>query len=59
MEFASTPSGDYAYEQYLFAVPIVVTVNGSTKNLGYLDNHDWLGKQANRVVVKYDHFAQQ
>ena len=57
-EFASTPSGDYSYDQYLFAVPIVVTVNGSTKNLDYLNSHDWLGKPANRVVVNYDAFAQ-
>ena len=53
-----SPSGDYAYDQYLFAVPIVVTVNNSTKNLDYFDSHDWLGKPANRVVINYDGFAQ-
>lgn len=51
VEFASTPGGMCAYKKDLFAIPIVVTVNYSTGNLGYLDNHDWLGNPGNRVVI--------
>lgn len=53
IEFASTPGGHLAYWKDLFGVPIVATCNHSTKNLSYLQDHDWLGKPANRVVVKF------
>ena len=53
VEFASTPGGTCAFKKYLFAVPVVVTINMSTRNLGFLDNHDWLGKPANRVLVRF------
>ena len=51
VEFASTPGGTCSFSRYLFAVPTVVTVNLSTKNLQYLERHDWLGRPGNRVVV--------
>ena len=51
VEFASTQGGTCAFTKYLFAVPIVVTANYSTAHLDYLENHDWLGKELNRVVV--------
>jgi len=53
VEFASTPGGTCAFSKWLFAVPIVVTANFSTKNLQFLDSHDFLGKPANRVVVYF------
>ena len=53
VEFASTPGGTRAYQKYLFKIPIVVTVNYSTKNLDYLQNHDWLKHESNRVVVRW------
>ena len=37
----------------LFAVPIVATINYSTKNLDYLETHDWLGREANRTIVQF------
>ena len=53
IEFASTPGGTCAYKKYLFAVPTAITINKSTKNLKFLDNHDWLGKPVNRTVVHW------
>jgi hypothetical protein len=53
VEFGSTLGGTCAFFRDLFAVPCVVTVNYSTKNLGFLDCHDWLGKDVNRVVVQF------
>ena len=38
VEFATTPGGTCAYTKYLFAVPIAVTVNHSTRNLDYLNS---------------------
>jgi hypothetical protein len=58
LEFASTPGGLCKYAKYLFQVPIVATANYSTKNLTYLDDHDWLGKPGNRTVVHYGGFGQ-
>ena len=52
-EFASTTGGTRAYWRNLFAVPVVVTVNHSTRNLAYLESHDWLGKSGNRLVVRF------
>ena len=53
VEFASTPGGACSFKKYLFAVPTVVTCNFSTKNLHYLETHDWLKHPGNRVVVKF------
>ena len=49
VEFASTPGGKCAYWRDLFKVPVVVTVNDSTKNLHFLRPgvHDFLGKTEN------------
>lgn len=49
VEFASTPGGQCAYWRDLFRVPVVVTVNNSTKNLHFLKPgaHDFLGKADN------------
>ena len=51
VEFASTQGGMCAYKKDLFAVPFVVTINFSTKNLGFLEVHDWLANPGNRVLV--------
>lgn len=51
VEFASTQGGTCAYAKDLFAVPMAVTINYSTLNLGFLESHDWLGNPDNRVLV--------
>ena len=53
VEFASTPGGTCAFQKYLFKIPIAVTVNYSTENLDYLQSHDWLKQESNRVVVQW------
>ena len=53
VEFATTQGGTCAYKKYLFRVPVAATVNFSTRNLDYLDKHDWLSKPANRVLVQW------
>lgn len=53
LEFASTPGGQCKYSKYLFKVPIVATANYSTKNLNFLETHDWLSKPGNRTVVHF------
>ena len=37
----------------MYAVPIVATINFSTKNLGLLDSDDFLGNPGSRRVVHY------
>jgi len=51
VEFGSTAGGTCAYHRDLFGVPVVATVNFSTKHLEYLDEHDWLANPGNRVLV--------
>ena len=53
LEFASTPGRQCKYSKYLFKVPIVATANYSTKNLNFLETHDWLSKPGNRTVVHF------
>ncbi|CAE7470127.1 unnamed protein product [Symbiodinium sp. CCMP2592] len=53
VEFATTPGGTCAYSKYLFAVPIAVTINKSTRNLDFLDTHDWLKHPSNRVLLNF------
>ena len=53
IEFAATPGGTCAYSKDLHRIPIVVTCNLSTENLGFLTTHDFLKEEKNRVVVKY------
>ena len=56
IEFASTQGGKCRYHLDLFAIPIVVTINYSTKNRNLLSTHDWLGNPANREVVEKQNF---
>jgi len=51
-EFGSTQGGTCAFFRWLFCKPIVATINRSTKNREYLETHDWLGKEGNRVVIE-------
>ena len=44
VEFASTPGGGCAYKKDLYRLPIVVTVNNTTRNLDRLRDHDFLLK---------------
>ena len=46
-EFGTTAGGTCAYELDLWRVPVVVTVNKSTRNLEFLGTHDYLGKKDN------------
>jgi hypothetical protein len=45
--------GQLAYVKDLYAVPVVATVNYSTKNLELLETSDWLKLPGNRVLVKF------
>ena len=53
VEFATTTGGTCAYSRYLFAVPIAITANHSTRNLDFLHTHDWLKHTSNRVFVQF------
>ena len=53
VEFGSTAGGTCAYSVDLFGVPVIATVNMSTKNLAYLEDHDWMGNPGNRVLVTF------
>lgn len=53
VEFASTTGGTCAFSKDLFAVPIVMTINNSTKNLQLLATDDFLGNVGNRVLVTW------
>ena len=50
-EFASTPSGQHAFQKWLWKVPMVVTANLTTRNADLLENNDFLGNPNNRVLV--------
>ena len=52
VEFGSTAGGTCAYHRDLFGVPVVATINFSTKNLQFLEQHDWLANPGNRVLVQ-------
>ena len=53
VEFGSTPGGVCAFKKDLFAIPIVITINFSTKNVSFLETCDWLSLPENRVVVDF------
>ena len=53
VEFGSTAGGTRAYRLDLSRIPVVVTINCSTANLQWLEEHDWLGNPGNRVVVRF------
>ena len=47
----NTPGGELACGADLFKLPIVFTVNNSTKNLDYLRTHDFCSKRENVRVL--------
>ena len=53
VEFGSTAGGTCAYQLDLFGTPVVATINFSTKNLSFLEDHDWLANPGNRVLVQF------
>ena len=53
VEFASTQGGTCAFCKYLYATPVVATINDSTANLSFLTSHDWLAKPQNRLLVQF------
>jgi hypothetical protein len=53
VEFASTPGGTCAHFKDMFAVPIAITVNYSTKNLQFLETHDWLRRPENVTHITF------
>ena len=52
-EFASTAGGTCAFTRDLYQVPIVATINYTTKGFGLLESSDFLGKTCNRVLVNW------
>ena len=57
LEFGSTAGGTCAFLVDWFCMPLVVTINYSTKNLHLLHTDDWLSKPANRCIVNYQGFG--
>ena len=53
VEFATTPGGTCAFVKDMFALPIVITINYSTKNLQYLETHDWIKRPENVVKLTF------
>ena len=52
VEFGSSPCGDYAYNRYLYKIPMVVTINYSTSGRELLHEDDFLGNPKNRVLFE-------
>ena len=53
VEFATTQGGALSFTKYLFRVPVVITVNRSTRNLEFLESHDWLKRADNCVLLRW------
>jgi hypothetical protein len=53
VEFGSTQGGTCAYYLDLFAIPIVATINFSTKHMEALEQNDFLSCRGNRVLVDW------
>ena len=51
VELGTTPCGDYAYDVDFFRLPIVVTVNNSTRNLSLLSTDDFVANPENVQVL--------
>ena len=57
IEFATTQGGTCAYTKYLYQVPIVITINFTTRNLEHLTTNDYLNKPSNRVLLQWPPLA--
>ena len=53
VEFASTPGGQCAYSKDLWGLPIVATVNNTTRNLELLNTDDFLSRRANLWLLSF------
>ena len=53
VEFASTPGGGCSYKKDLFWLPIVFTVNSTTRNLQHLQERDFLSTRDNVRVLSF------
>lgn len=53
VELGTTPSGQYAFEVDLYRLPVVATVNDSTKNLSYLSSHDFVADRGNVRLLSF------
>ncbi len=53
VELGTTPSGQYAFDVDFFRLPVVATVNNSTENLGFLDNHDFVADRENVRLLSF------
>ena len=53
VEFASTAGGTCAFWKDLWKVPVVLTVNNSTRNLNFLVTDDLCSKQENVVFLSF------
>ena len=53
VEFATTQGGALSFSKYLFRIPVVVTINGSTRNQQFLIEHDWLRRAENCVLLDW------
>ena len=51
VELGTTPSGEYAFDVDFFRLPIVVTVNNSTRNLSLLTTDDFVANPENVRVL--------
>ena len=49
----NTPGGELACTVDLYKLPIVFTINNSTKNLGFLTTHDFCKKRENVRVLSF------
>ena len=49
--FAETTGGTCTYSKLVFRVPFVATINKSTRNLEFLESHDYIANPANCIVL--------
>ena len=52
-EFATTPGGQCAFCKDLFKLPVVATINNSTRNLQYLLTDDFVSNKDNVVLLSF------
>ena len=53
VQFASTAGGTCAFWKDLWKVPVVLTVNNSTRNLSFLATDDFCSKPGNVVFLSF------
>jgi hypothetical protein len=53
VEFATTQGGALSFSKYLFRIPVIVTVNWSTRNMQFFTEHDWLRRPENCVLLDW------